>query len=74
MNDKEIDDIQAAIKASQENFGKADINVKVHPIAHRDMLVLEGYNKDKANNLILKMAKEQGFSKSDIKELKENLK
>ena len=46
----------------------------VHPIGHRDMLVaFENYSKEKANKIVLKMAKDQGFSKDHIAKLKENL-
>ena len=49
-------------------------SIFVHPIGHRDMLVaLSNYSKQKANNIVLKMAKEQGFSKEHITELKKNL-
>ena len=45
----------------------------VHPLFFRDSLIVSGYSKEKANEIVLKQAKEQGFTKDDLTNLKNNL-
>lgn len=56
-----------------ENFGTVAETAPVHPLFFRDGLILSGYSKEKANEIVLKQAKEQGFTKDDLANLKNNL-
>lgn len=56
-----------------ENFGTVAETAPVQPLFFRDGLILSGYSKEKANEIVLKQAKEQGFTKDDLADLKNNL-
>ena len=62
-------------KKAHEDFMKPPPPLIVHPVGHRDCLIaLQGYTKEKANKIVLEMAKNQfGWDKEVIEELKKNL-
>ena len=66
--------VEEVVERQKESWITPHQGIKVHPIGHRNMMVeFSNYSKTKANNIVLKMAKEQGFSKEHIAELKKNL-
>jgi len=67
------EEIETAVVAFLENHGKVTPPALVHPIGHRNMMMIQGCSKEKANQIVMKLAKEQGFSEEHLKSLKENL-
>ena len=67
------EEIETAVVAFLENHGKVAPPALVNPIGHRNMMMIQGYSKEKANQIVMKLAKEQGFSEEHLKSLKENL-
>ena len=66
--------MEEVVQQNLDNFGYAScVSIPVHPLGHRDTVVIQGYSKEKANKIVLKMAKDQEFSEEDIEKLKENL-
>jgi|VirMetMinimDraft_7_1064189.scaffolds.fasta_scaffold22451_3 hypothetical protein len=75
ISGEELDEtLKEVAERQKESWLSPHQGILVHPIGHRNMMVeFENYSKTKANNIVLKMAKEQGFSEEHIAELKENL-
>jgi len=44
-----------------------------NPISYRDFLTMEGISIDKASNIVIKIAKKQGFDRKSLERLKQQL-
>lgn len=44
--------------------------MRVHPLTYRDLLVIEGYSTEKANEYVIDLYRKQGMSEKDLKEVR----